>query len=195
MATRDAGDAVATLQSMATDTFDSSQLVLMACMGFQKVTQSRLEEFRLKHRPEVLAALQERSIELHLWRNSNSTMTEKLPYLYSVPDADGETLLIKKSIVVTEEKMEKSINGLTNRPQADGAFVDHQEEKASFEEISVEKAITDSINSKPIQDDPHGDAREQVSLKLHTRGASVQYLSFLRYLSALRRVVSSTIVV
>lgn len=35
--TKDAGDAVTLLQSLAGSTFDSSQLVLTACMGHQNV--------------------------------------------------------------------------------------------------------------------------------------------------------------
>ncbi|CAM6094880.1 unnamed protein product [Calypogeia fissa] len=165
-ATRDAGDAIATLQSMAGNTFDSSQLVLMACMGFQMVTESRLQELRLKHRPDVLAALEERSIELHLWRNSNSAMTQKLPYLYNVENPSGDSLLIKKSIVVSEEKPEQVTNGLRNG-HTDDSTLDHQaglniRSPLSFEEVSVEKAITDSISPNHVED-RDGDAKEQVS--------------------------------
>lgn len=152
---------------MANDTFDSSQLVLMASMGFQTVTESRLEELRLKHRPQVLTALHERSIELHLWRNSNSAITQKLPYLYNGEDS----LLIKKSIVVSDEKMEKGSVGATNGPQPDGAIHDHQiamngNSPLSFEEISVEKAIMDTVSPKQTEEERDGDAREQVSQEL-----------------------------
>ncbi|CAM8975360.1 unnamed protein product [Rhodiola kirilowii] len=62
--TKDAGDAVTLLQSLAGSTFDSSQLVLTACMGFQNVTEARLQELREKHRPSVMAAIEERAREL-----------------------------------------------------------------------------------------------------------------------------------
>nr|GMC55809.1 TBC1 domain family member 2B-like [Ipomoea batatas] len=68
--TKDAGDAVTLLQSLAGSTFDSSQLVLTACMGYQNVTESRLQELRIKHRPSVKAALEERSKGLKVWRDS-----------------------------------------------------------------------------------------------------------------------------
>ncbi|GMP85295.1 hypothetical protein CsSME_00038509 [Camellia sinensis var. sinensis] len=59
--TRDAGDAISLLQSLAGSTFDSSQLVLTACMGFLAVTEDRLQELREKYRPDVLEAVEERS--------------------------------------------------------------------------------------------------------------------------------------
>ncbi|XP_020208211.2 carabin-like [Cajanus cajan] len=40
--TKDAGDAVTLLQSLAGSTFDSSQLVLTACMGYQNINETRL---------------------------------------------------------------------------------------------------------------------------------------------------------
>uniref|UniRef100_A0A7N0TLL2 Rab-GAP TBC domain-containing protein n=1 Tax=Kalanchoe fedtschenkoi TaxID=63787 RepID=A0A7N0TLL2_KALFE len=59
--TKDAGDAVTLLQSLAGSTFDSSQLVLTACMGYQNVNEVRLQELREKHRPSVMAAIEERA--------------------------------------------------------------------------------------------------------------------------------------
>ncbi|TXG49634.1 hypothetical protein EZV62_025509 [Acer yangbiense] len=68
--TKDAGDAVTLLQALAGSTFDSSQLVLTACMGFQNVNENRLQELRNKHRPAVIAAIEERSKGLQAWRGS-----------------------------------------------------------------------------------------------------------------------------
>lgn len=68
--TKDAGDAVTLLQSLAGSTFDSSQLVLTACMGYQNVHESRLQELRNKHRPAVRAAVEERSKGLRVWKDS-----------------------------------------------------------------------------------------------------------------------------
>ncbi|XP_019159395.1 PREDICTED: TBC1 domain family member 8B-like isoform X1 [Ipomoea nil] len=57
----DAGDAITLLQSLAGSTFDSSQLVLTACMGFLNVTEDKLKELREKHRPSVMLSIEERS--------------------------------------------------------------------------------------------------------------------------------------
>eukprot|EP00250_Pteridium_aquilinum_P014765 c22188_g1_i1 orf=480-2690(-) len=59
MTAKDAGDAVTMLQSSASATFDSSQLVLTACVGYQFVTESHLQQLRQKHRPQVLAMFSE----------------------------------------------------------------------------------------------------------------------------------------
>uniref|UniRef100_A0A5B6ZZ85 Putative TBC1 domain family member 8B-like n=1 Tax=Davidia involucrata TaxID=16924 RepID=A0A5B6ZZ85_DAVIN len=59
--TKDAGDAITLLQSLTGSTFDSSQLVLTACMGFLTVTEDRLQELREKHRPAVRVVVEERS--------------------------------------------------------------------------------------------------------------------------------------
>lgn len=61
MTTKDAGDAITLLQSLAGSTFDSSQLVLTACMGYQSVNEIKLQELRDKHRPDILASIEERS--------------------------------------------------------------------------------------------------------------------------------------
>ncbi|KAJ4903894.1 Ypt/Rab-GAP domain of gyp1p superfamily protein [Raphanus sativus] len=68
--TKDAGDAITLLQSMTGSTFDNSQLVFTACMGYQDVNESRLQELRSKHRPAVMAALEERLKGLQAWRDS-----------------------------------------------------------------------------------------------------------------------------
>lgn len=68
--TKDAGDAVTLLQSLAGSTFDSSQLVLTACMGYQNINEIRLQQLRNKHRPAVIAAIEERSKGLKAWRDS-----------------------------------------------------------------------------------------------------------------------------
>ncbi|KAL5231623.1 hypothetical protein ABZP36_030399 [Zizania latifolia] len=58
--TKDAGDAVTLLQSLAGSTFDSSQLVLTARMGYQSVDETGLQELRNKHRPSVISSMEER---------------------------------------------------------------------------------------------------------------------------------------
>ncbi|WOL04376.1 TBC1 domain family member 8B-like [Canna indica] len=74
--TKDAGDAVTLLQSLAGSTFDSSQLVLTACMGYQPVNEIRLQELRNKHRSSVISAMEERSKGLRIWRDSKGLATK-----------------------------------------------------------------------------------------------------------------------
>jgi hypothetical protein len=73
MTAKDGGDAVSLWQSLVGSTFDSSQLVLIACMGYQFIDETQLQELRAKNRPVVLAALSERS----QWRNSKRTIASK----------------------------------------------------------------------------------------------------------------------
>ncbi|KAI5065517.1 hypothetical protein GOP47_0020212 [Adiantum capillus-veneris] len=77
LTTRDAGDAVTMLQSLAGSTFDSSQLVLIACMGYQTVEDSLLQDLRAKSRPQVLAALSDRSLERSMWSSTRRSMASK----------------------------------------------------------------------------------------------------------------------
>ncbi|KAK8651354.1 hypothetical protein V6N13_140959 [Hibiscus sabdariffa] len=70
LTTKDAGDAVTLLQSLASSTFDSSQLVMTACMGYQNVNEQTLCELREKHRSVVKAAVDERLRGLQIWKKS-----------------------------------------------------------------------------------------------------------------------------
>ncbi|CAL2267884.1 unnamed protein product [Prunus armeniaca] len=88
--TKDAGDAITLLQSLVGSTFDSSQLVLTACMGFLAITETRLQELRDKHRPAVLAVVEERSKMGQVWKDSKGLASK----LYS----------FKHDPIVTEEK-------------------------------------------------------------------------------------------
>jgi hypothetical protein len=74
--TKDAGDAITLLQSLAGSTFDSSQLVLTACMGFQSVREMGLQELRKKHRPEILTAMEERSKDRNSWKDKKGLATK-----------------------------------------------------------------------------------------------------------------------
>ncbi|CAN6723771.1 unnamed protein product [Malus baccata var. baccata] len=82
--TKDAGDAITSLQSLAGSTFDSSQLVLTACMGFLAVTESRLKELRDKHWPAVLAIVEERFKQGQAWKDSKGLASK----LYSFKHRD-----------------------------------------------------------------------------------------------------------
>ncbi|CAN1775646.1 Putative GTPase-activating protein AN11010 [Linum perenne] len=85
LTTRDAGDAITLLQSLAGSTFDSSQLVLTACVGFLSITESRLNELREKHRASVLEAIEERSKQGKVWKDSKGLATK----LYSFKHDTG----------------------------------------------------------------------------------------------------------
>ncbi|ESQ52365.1 hypothetical protein EUTSA_v10016235mg [Eutrema salsugineum] len=68
-ATQDAGDAITSLQTLASSTFDSSQLVLTACMGYLSTNEARLEELREIHRPAVLEIVEERIHKGRVWKD------------------------------------------------------------------------------------------------------------------------------
>lgn len=70
MTTKDAGDAVTLLQSLAGSTFDSSQLVLTARMGYQSVNETGLQDLRNKHRPSVILSMEERAKGLGVCKES-----------------------------------------------------------------------------------------------------------------------------
>ncbi|KAL6841294.1 hypothetical protein ACP4OV_028812 [Aristida adscensionis] len=69
--TKDAGDAVTLLQSLAGSTFDSSQLVLTARMGYQSVNETILQELRNKHRPSIISSMEERAKGPTVWTDTN----------------------------------------------------------------------------------------------------------------------------
>ncbi|XP_015578485.1 TBC1 domain family member 2B isoform X4 [Ricinus communis] len=83
--TKDAGDAITLLQSLAGSTFDSSQLVFTACMGFLAVNEARLQELREKHRPAVLLVVEERSKRGRVWKDSKGLASK----LYSFKHDPG----------------------------------------------------------------------------------------------------------
>ncbi|XP_054816298.1 GTPase-activating protein GYP2-like isoform X1 [Prosopis cineraria] len=83
--TKDAGDAITLLQSLAGSTFDSSQLVFTACVSFLAVTEARLQELREKHRPSVLVVVEERSKKGRVWKDSKGLASK----LYSFKHDPG----------------------------------------------------------------------------------------------------------
>ncbi|XP_072984014.1 uncharacterized protein [Typha latifolia] len=86
--TKDAGDAITLLQSLAGSTFDSSQLVLTACMGYQAINEMQLQHLRKKHMPEVLAAMEERSRGLRALKDPKGLASK----LYSFKHDPGSLL-------------------------------------------------------------------------------------------------------
>ncbi|XP_011077017.1 ecotropic viral integration site 5 protein homolog [Sesamum indicum] len=101
--TKDAGDAVTLLQSLAGSTFDSSQLVLTACMGYQNVQETRLQELRNKHRPAVKAALEERSKGVRVWKDPHGLASK----LYSFKKDPGSMMIGNDKA----EQVETQMNG------------------------------------------------------------------------------------
>lgn len=100
---KDAGDAVTLLQSLSGSTFDSSQLVLTACMGYQNVNEARLQELRSKHRPAVIAALEERSKGLRAWRDSQGLASKLYGFKHD-----------PKSMIIEANKIERLADTETN---------------------------------------------------------------------------------
>ncbi|TQE03779.1 hypothetical protein C1H46_010586 [Malus baccata] len=111
--TKDAGDAVTLLQSLAGSTFDSSQLVLTACMGYQNVNETRLQELRNKHRPAVIVAIEERSKGLRAWKDSQGLASK----LYNFKQ-DPKSLIIEtkkaERNTQTNDDLSRSESGSSN---------------------------------------------------------------------------------
>ncbi|RCV28017.1 hypothetical protein SETIT_5G371900v2 [Setaria italica] len=112
--TKDAGDAVTLLQSLAGSTFDSSQLVLTACMGYQAVGEVRLQELRNKHRPSVISSMEQRARGLRVWRDTNSLASK----LYNFK-RDTEPL-----VSLSEEQSNDSTDGDKNQETSSGNMND-----------------------------------------------------------------------
>ncbi|KAB2047112.1 hypothetical protein ES319_A13G023500v1 [Gossypium barbadense] len=107
LTTKDAGDAVTLLQSLASSTFDSSQLVLSACMGYENVNEQVLLELREKHRSVVKAAVDERLRGLQIWRESQGRASklygfkhDSMSALRKTRDAKSDSVLDLQQQVV-----------------------------------------------------------------------------------------------
>ncbi|XVE99413.1 hypothetical protein REPUB_Repub03eG0196100 [Reevesia pubescens] len=109
--TKDAGDAVTLLQSLAGSTFDSSQLVLTACMGYQNVNEKRLHELREKHRSAVIAAIEERSKGLQAWRDSQGLASKLYNFKHGPKSMLMETKLVDSQ---TNGDLSRSESGSMN---------------------------------------------------------------------------------
>ncbi|KAL0322404.1 UNVERIFIED_CONTAM: TBC1 domain family member 9B [Sesamum calycinum] len=113
--TKDAGDAVTLLQSLAGSTFDSSQLVLTACMGYQNVQETRLQELRNKHRPAVKAALEERSKGVRVWKDPHGLASK----LYSFKKDPGSMMIGNDKAEQVDTQMNGDVSHLDSS-SADG---------------------------------------------------------------------------
>ncbi|KAB2063594.1 hypothetical protein ES319_A10G225600v1 [Gossypium barbadense] len=107
--TKDAGDAVTLLQSLAGSTFDSSQLVLTACMGYQNVNEKRLHDLREKHRSAVIAAVEERSKGLQAWRDSQGLASK----LYNFKQ-DPKSMIMETNKTKANGDLSHSESGSSN---------------------------------------------------------------------------------
>ncbi|KAL5546250.1 hypothetical protein UlMin_005937 [Ulmus minor] len=136
--TKDAADAITLLQSLAGSTFDSSQLVLTACMGFLAVTEDRLQELREKHRPGVLVVVEERSKQSRVWKDSKGLATK----LYSFKHDPGS--------LIEEKNTAEGGEGLAR------GDLSHQEPKATnIDDLLGRLAVDPGVDSLP-------DLQEQV---------------------------------
>ncbi|KAK8510191.1 hypothetical protein V6N13_103786 [Hibiscus sabdariffa] len=115
--TKDAGDAVTLLQSLVGSTFDSSQLVLTACMGYQNVNEKILHDLREKHRTAVIAAVEERSKGLQAWRDSQGLASK----LYSFKQ-DPKSMLVETN--KTGRLVDSQTNGDLSRSESGSTNVD-----------------------------------------------------------------------
>lgn len=93
--TKDAADALSLLQSLTGSTFDSSQLVFTACMGYLNVTEDRLHSLREKHRPAVLAATEERLKGDRNWRDPKGIATKLYSFKHA-PESISEDPKLEK---------------------------------------------------------------------------------------------------
>lgn len=128
------------LQSLAGSTFDSSQLVLTACMGYLAVTEARLQELREKHRPAVLAVVEERSKKGRVWKDSKGLATK----LYSFKHDPGSLI---------EEK--KTTEGGEKLPKGDKSDLDPH--SSNVNDLLDHLAVDPEVDSLP-------DLQEQVPI-------------------------------
>lgn len=112
--TKDAGDAITLLQSLAGSTFDSSQLVLTACMGYQNVNEIRLQELRNKHRPAVITAVEERSKGLKAWRDSQGLASKLFGFKHDPKSMSGTDKAEQLSCIQMNGSLSRSESDSTN---------------------------------------------------------------------------------
>ncbi|XVE76263.1 hypothetical protein DITRI_Ditri12bG0158000 [Diplodiscus trichospermus] len=90
--TKDAGDAITLLQSLAGSTFDSSQLVLTACIGFLAVTDAKLQELREKHRPAVVLVVEESAKGGRGWKDTKGLASKLYSFKHNRESLQEETM-------------------------------------------------------------------------------------------------------
>ncbi|KAL9318312.1 hypothetical protein ACSQ67_014829 [Phaseolus vulgaris] len=137
--TKDAGDAITSLQSLVGSTFDSSQLVFTACMGYLAVTEARLKELREKHLPSVLVVIEERSMKGRAWKNSKGVATKLYSFKHDRGSMVEERKTTEESDAVADgsaklESRSSNLNEMLNSLNVDSeleALPDPQDQVAS----------------------------------------------------------------
>lgn len=159
--TKDAGDAVTLLQSLTGSTFDSSQLVLTACMGYQNVNEKRLQELRNKHRAAVIAAVEERSKGLRAWRDSQDGIVISLTgdlEIESGPDLQEQVVWLKvelcklleekRSAVLRAEELETALMEMVK--QDNRRELSAKVEKLEQEVADLQRALSDKQEQESV---------------------------------------------
>ncbi|TQE13216.1 hypothetical protein C1H46_001300 [Malus baccata] len=151
--TKDAGDAITSLQSLAGSTFDSSQLVLTACMGFLAVTESRLKELRDKHWPAVLAIVEERFKQGQAWKDSKGLASKlglSVSEVDSLPDIQDQVLIVAPALSRAKE-LETAlmeIVELDNRRELSARFLMWMEQEQKVTEDAQLRAEQEAAAQK-----------------------------------------------
>ncbi|KAL8036139.1 hypothetical protein ABFX02_12G140400 [Erythranthe guttata] len=123
--TKDAGDAITLFQTLTGSTFDSSQLVLTACMGFLTITEDRLQELREKHRPAILAAAEERAKGGRVFKDPKGLATKLYSFKHDpesiVKENKTETDKIDKMTNLDSHgaNLDEILNGITVDSEVD----------------------------------------------------------------------------
>lgn len=104
--TKDAGDVMTLLQTLTGSTFDSSQLVLTACMGFLTITEGRLQELRQKHRPSIVSAFEDRTKGGKSFKDTKGLATK----LYSFKHDRGSIVKENETEAGSDNNMDLSEN-------------------------------------------------------------------------------------
>ncbi|XP_022633665.1 rab GTPase-activating protein 1 isoform X2 [Vigna radiata var. radiata] len=104
--TKDAGDAITLLQSLVGSTFDSSQLVFTACMGYPLVTEARLKELRDKHLPSVLVVIEERSMKGRALKDSKGIATKLYSFKHDRGSLVEESKTTEESVAVADASVQ-----------------------------------------------------------------------------------------
>lgn len=134
---KDAGEVIISLQSLTGSTFDSSQLVLTACMGYLSVTEDKLQELRRKHRPSVLEVTQERANGGQGWKSSKEIASK----LYSFKHDRGSVMEDRKPRVEGDiscsEPPSSNLDEMLNAPNSEVDSVPDLQEQVAFSSSST----------------------------------------------------------
>ncbi|WVY95954.1 hypothetical protein V8G54_028105 [Vigna mungo] len=155
--TKDAGDAITLLQSLVGSTFDSSQLVFTACMGYPAVTEARLKELRDKHLPSVLVVIEERSMKGRALKDSKGIATKLYSFKHDRGSLVEESKTTEESVAVADASVQlasrsSNLNEMLNSLNVDSeleALPDPQDQVASSTVYTSTFTFLFSIPSSP----------------------------------------------